>query len=306
MDSSLAQACTQGPVVIDGGLATRLEQRGHDLSDTLWSARLLVESPHEVTAAHRDYVRAGARVLITASYQVSVDGFVRAGLSADAAHRALARSVECARAALDDVPTGGERCWVAASVGPYAAWLGDGSEYRADHGLSVEQLREWHRPRLHTLIQSAPDLLAVETIAGAAEAEAVLAEIAGTGMPAWLSMTCADGRLRSGEDPGVVWRMAADVPEVVAVGVNCTAPRDVLEIVAPAREQSGRAVVVYPNSGEEWDGEARRWTGRPAFGPQLVRSWVQAGADLVGGCCRVGPDEIREVAHTLGRPAPRP
>ncbi len=175
--------------LLDGGLATQLEARGHDLSDTLWSARLLLEDPDEVRAAHADFFAAGAQVATTASYQVSASGFVAAGRSRDNAELALRRSVQLAREAASAAATDG--AWVAASVGPYGAALANGSEYRGDYGLSVTELRAWHRPRLEILADAGADVLALETIPCLAEVEALLAEVDRLGVAAWLSLTVA-------------------------------------------------------------------------------------------------------------------
>ncbi len=295
--STLAEALAAGPVVLDGGVATRLEERGHDLSDRLWSARLLLDDPAEVEAAHRDFVRAGARVVISASYQVSVGGFAAAGLDASTAERALRRSVDLARAATD-VGDGVPR-WVAASVGPYGATRADGSEYTGDHGMTIHELRAWHRPRIAVLLDAGADVLALETVASTSEAEALLAEVSGTGVPVWLSLTCDGDRTRSGEDPDEAWQLARDVDEVIAVGVNCTAPADVEALVAAAADVSGKPAVAYPNSGEGWDPVARAWVGRSGFADADVTAWVDAGARLVGGCCRVTPADIAHLAATF-------
>ena len=293
---TLAQALDAGPVVLDGGLATLLEARGHDLSSSLWSARLLLDDPAAVRGAHAAYLAAGARVVTTASYQVSATGFAAAGLDADAAATALRRSVAVAREAVEAAGEGGPR-WVAASVGPYGAALADGSEYRGDDGLSVAQLRRWHRPRLQQLAAAGPDVLALETVPSLALVEALLAEVAGTGVPAWLSLTAAGGRTRAGEPVEEAFAMARDVPEVVAVGVNCCDPAEVGGLARLAAASGGRPVVAYPNSGEGWDAAARGWTGAPV--PLPVAAWVAAGARLVGGCCRVGPQQVRQVTAAL-------
>ena len=283
-----------GPVVLDGGLSNLLESHGHDLSSTLWSARLLVHDPGALRAAHREYFEAGAQVAISSSYQASFDGFASLGLDRAAAAALITRSVTLAMEARDEVRPDG---WVAASVGPYGAVLADGSEYRGDYGRTVAELRSWHRPRLAVLLESGADVLAVETIPSLVEVEAVLAEIAGTGHPAWLSMTCAGGRTRAGEPVEEVFAMAADVAEVIAVGVNCTAPGEVVGIIGSA-SRVGPAVV-YPNSGQRWDADARRWTGESRFAGTDVAEWVEAGARLIGGCCRVGPAEIRAIAAQI-------
>ena len=285
------------PVVLDGGLATLLEQRGHDLSSDLWSARLLRDDPGAIEAAHREFFAAGAEVATTASYQVSFEGFGAEGVDRDEVERLLRRSVELAAAARDAVAPDG---WVAASVGPYGAVLADGSEYRGDYDLDVAGLRAFHRPRLEVLASTVgehADVLAIETVPCLAEVEAVLAELDGTGVPAWLSLSSADGRTRAGEPLEEAFAMAADVAEILAVGVNCTTPADARRAVDLAGAHG--AVVVYPNSGQSWDAEARAWTGRSAFDPADVSAWVASGARLVGGCCRVGPQDITSLRSSL-------
>jgi homocysteine S-methyltransferase len=293
----LTAAMRAGPVILDGGLATLLEAHGHDLSSDLWSARLLLDDPGAIEAAHREYFAAGAQVAITASYQASFDNLSRLGLTEADAAAVLRRSVTLARSAAGsgDGAAGGR--WVAASVGPFGAVLADGSEYRGDYGLSVAELREWHRPRLAVLADSGADLLALETIPCLAEAEALLCELPAVGMPAWLSLTVSGGRTRAGEPVTEAFRMASEVVEVVAVGVNCSDAAEVPEMARTAAGVARKPGVAYPNSGERWDADARRWVGETTFGPADAKAWVRAGARLVGGCCRVGPGAISALAR---------
>jgi len=279
---SLVDAVRDGVVVLDGGLATELERRGNDLSSALWSARLIDDAPGEIVAAHRAFAEAGAQVALTASYQAPPD-----------APALLRRSVELAR----DAQPG----WVAASIGPYGAVRADGSEYRGDYGLSVAELRAFHRPRLEALANAEPDVLAIETIPCLAEVEAVLAELDRLDTPAWLSLTCDGTRTRAGEPAEAAFAMARDCPAVFAVGVNCIDPADAVALVESAVRASGKPAVVYPNSGETWDAGRRAWSGRSAFDPAQVRACVDAGARLVGGCCRVAPAEIEQLALACRR-----
>ncbi|GGX26504.1 homocysteine S-methyltransferase [Streptomyces chryseus] len=286
-----------GAVVLDGGLSNQLKAQGCDLSDALWSARLLADGPHQIEAAHAAYVRAGAQVLITASYQATFEGFARRGTGRSEAAALLGRSVELARAAGESV---GQEVWVAASVGPYGAMLADGSEYRGRYGLSVRELERFHRPRVEALVAAAPDVLALETVPDTDEAEALLRAVEGAGTPVWLSYTVAGGRTRAGQPLDAAFALAAGNDQVIAVGVNCCEPRDVDAAVEPAASVTGKPVVVYPNSGERWDAEGRRWRGGATYDPGRVREWRAAGARLVGGCCRVGPAEIAELARLAG------
>ena len=284
-------------LVADGGLATELEARGNDLSDSLWSARLLIDAPGQILDAHLAFFRAGAVIATSASYQASFEGFARAGLSRREAAGLMRRSVDLARAACDQMAGDGRVRSVAAAAGPYGAVLADGSEYRGRYGRSVRELAAWHRPRLEVLAGAGPDVLALETVPDIDEAEALMAAIAGLGIPAWLSYTIAAGRTRAGQPLAQAFAVAAGVPEVVAVGVNCCAPADVPAAIAVAREVTGKPVIVYPNSGEEWDARRRTWTGRSQYSADWPRQWIAARAKIVGGCCRVRPAGIAEIAQ---------
>ncbi len=284
-------ALESGSVLLsDGGLATELEARGHDLSDPLWSARLLADDPRQIVAVHAAFFRAGAQIATTASYQASFAGFVARGIGRDETARLLRRSVELAKIARDEVGTDNLR--VAASVGPYGAALADGSEYRGRYGLSVAALRQWHRPRLEMLADAGADVLACETVPDIDEAEALVDLVRSVGVPAWLSYTIDGTRTRAGQPLADAFAVAAGVPEIVAVGVNCCAPEDVLPAIRLA--SIGKPIIVYPNSGERWGAGA--WTGPRSFSAELATRWVAAGARIVGGCCRVGPADIAAVA----------
>jgi homocysteine S-methyltransferase len=285
-------------LISDGGLATELEARGHDLSDPLWSARLLADAPYEIVAVHAAYFRAGAEVATTASYQASFEGFAARGIDRRDAIGLLRRSVELAKTAR--AQAGPDELCVAASVGPYGAALADGSEYRGRYGLSVAALTQWHRPRLEILAAAGADVLALETVPDIDEAEALANLVRSVGFPAWLSYTIDGTRTRAGQPLADAFAVAAGVDEIVAVGVNCCAPEDVLPAISIAAD-IGKPVIVYPNSGERWDDRQRAWVGPPRFtgvAGQLASQWIAAGARIVGGCCRVRPPDIADVAAT--------
>ena len=285
-------------MVLDGGLATQLEAQGHKLDSELWSARLLVDDPEAIIQAHAAYFQAGAQVATTASYQASIDGFARAGISQTEAQQLIKRSVRLAQQARASYEDDHDR-WIAGSVGPYGAALADGSEYRGDYGLSVHQLRAWHRPRIQLLAEAGVDVLALETIPCLAEVEALLAEVDGSGQACWLSLTCAGDRTRAGEPANEAFALARDVDEIVAVGVNCIDPADAYALVRSASQAASKPVVIYPNSGERWDAAAKTWIGPATFGANDVQTWIAGGARLVGGCCRVGPTEIKTIGDLV-------
>ena len=275
------------PVLLDGGLATQLEAQGADLRSLLWSAQVLLDDPDAVVAAHAAFFAAGAQVATTASYQAPVE--------------LVGLSVRLAQQARDAFFSSETERWVAGSVGPYGASLADGSEYRGDYGLTVAELRAWHRPRIAALVEAGVDVLALETIPTVVEVEALLLEVAGTGVPCWLSVTATGEQTRAGEPAYAAFTLARDVPEVIAVGVNCLDPGDVPGLLALAAEASRKPGVAYPNRGEGWDATAKTWTGPGEFDPAAVSGWVAAGARLVGGCCRVTPADIAAMRTALAQ-----
>jgi homocysteine S-methyltransferase len=281
-----------GALVLDGGLATELERRGADLRDPLWSARILLEDPDLIRAVHADYFAAGADVAISASYQASFEGFAERGLSRERAAGLMRRSVELAREAAGD-----DRI-VAASVGPYGAVLADGSEYVGRYGLSVQELIEFHAPRIEVLLEAGPDLLAIETIPSILEAEALVTILEGLpGVSAWISFSCSDGvRISDGTSFADAAALAASSPRVVAVGVNCSPPVHISALLSSVRVDT--PLLAYPNVGSTWDAVAKSWIldgPRPDFGAAAA-DWRAAGARIVGGCCGTTPDDIRAIA----------
>lgn len=284
-----------GTVVLDGGFSTVLEARGHDLSGLLWSARLLRDAPEEVVAAHREFVDAGAEVVISASYQASHAGYRAVGLTDEQCDADLDASIRLAREGA------GGRALVAASVGPYGAHRGDGSEYTGYPEVGRAELRSFHARRLERLVAAGPDLVAVETLPELLEAEVLvdlLAEMA-PGLPYWVSYSATAGARLTG---GAPFAEAADVvgDAAVAVGVNCTAPRHVDDLLASTTARV--PYVVYPNAGAVYDAGTKTWTdeGSARFEVATVRGWRELGAAIIGGCCGIGTDGIRAVADALG------
>lgn len=290
-----ALLASPGPVVIDGGLSTQLEAMGHHLRDSLWTARVLLDRPDVITNAHRAFVDAGARIVIGASYQVSRRGFADTGLAAADADRALAASVQAARMAV-----AGTDALVAASVGPYGAIACDGSEYRGDYGLSPQVLARFHAERLEILRAAEPDLLAIETIPDEIEAHALMSVLPDD-MRAWVSFTARDGaHLRAGQPIEDAVAAVANHPSVIGVGVNCTEPVHVPELMRRMRAVTDLPLVAYPNAGASWDAARRRWVGPQQPVESAVQSWIDAGAHVVGGCCGTDAAAIRRMASAIG------
>jgi homocysteine S-methyltransferase len=302
----------QGIMVLDGGLATTLESRGCDLNDELWSAKILLEAPERIGEVSRDFLAAGADCIVTATYQASLEGLLARGLTEAQALDLLRQSVRLASDARDTFWSEPEnrgdrrRPLVAASIGPYGAYLADGSEYTGDYDIGADELDSFHRVRWRTLAASEADLLGCETIPSRREAGVLLGLLRETpNRWAWVSFSCRDGHhLSDGSRLVDAARDCDAEPGVAAIGINCTAPEFVSSLIAEARRGTSKPVMVYPNSGEQYDAVEKRWHSSPGdidWG-EAPADWVRAGASVVGGCCRIGPEQIEALRLRLVGP----
>lgn len=291
--------------MLDGGLSTQLEQLGANLEGELWTTRVLLEEPGLLARAHHQFLEAGADVIATATYQASAGGLQRAGVGEDRAGKLMGEAVCLAVATRDEFwssaknRAGRLRPLVAASLGPYGACQHDGSEYHGNYGLGLQELIDFHRPRIAALEGAGADLFAFETFPSLLEARAVFALLPEfPGLRAWISFSCSDDRhVAHGETFAECARLAAEQSQVLAVGINCLAPQDVSVLLASATG-SGLPLAVYPNSGEYWDADAQQWLGQ-ACGDMEVAEWHRLGARLIGGCCRTTAKDIAGMRSKL-------
>ncbi|WP_045736726.1 homocysteine S-methyltransferase [Xanthomonas sp. MUS 060] len=297
-------------IVLDGALATELEYCGCDLDDPLWSAKVLLEQPERIRQVHLDYFLAGAQCAITASYQATTLGFAARGIDPLQAQRLIARSAELAQQARQDYraahPQAGPLL-VAGSVGPYGAYLGDGSEYRGDYVVASARLRDFHHPRIAALVAAGVDLLAFETQPSQAEIAVLLALLEQFPQSvAWFACTLRDAtHLSDGTALRETVALLDGHPQVVALGVNCIAPALATAALEYLSTLTRLPLVVYPNSGERYDASDKRWSADATAACALVEHvdrWRQAGARLIGGCCRTTPQQIAQLARHLAMP----
>ncbi len=291
--------------MLDGALATELERHGADLNHELWSARMLIEAPEMIRQVSYDYLVAGADIISTATYQASFDGFEEAGIDRVRAGNLMQLSVDLAVLAREafwssyDNHFGRLRPLVAASIGSYGACLADGSEYHGDYGLDKKALMDFHRPRMSELAKSDADLLAFETIPSKLEAEALIELLAEFPQcKAWLSFSCRDEQqVCHGETFAECAAMAETSKQIIAVGINCTSPQYLVSLLQSAQD-TNKPLMVYPNSGEQWLADEKCWSGTSAEA-LTATAWHDAGARMIGGCCRTTPEDITRMRTEL-------
>ncbi|HEX3438560.1 MAG TPA: homocysteine S-methyltransferase [Pseudacidobacterium sp.] len=312
--------------VLDGGMATELERRGCNISGPLWSAHVLADSPETIEAVHLSYLEAGADCILTASYQVSAKGYTeldqagmphprraRIGGSQDdkpakkyqeAAATALRQSIELALAAREKYHQLSARpIWIGVSLGPYGAALHNGAEYHGNYDLSFAELVQFHAERLAVVEKTQADFVAFETIPSIEEAEAIVEALhQQPTVHGWISFTCKDNQhIAHGEKLASCAEFLDKQKQIIAIGINCTHPKFIAPLIREIKQSTQKPIVVYPNSGEGWDAEHRRWTGTSntaEFG-HLAREWASAGAQIIGGCCRTSPEHVSAIHQAL-------
>jgi homocysteine S-methyltransferase len=301
---------TKDSIILDGALATELERRGCNLDSSLWSAEVLMNNSILIYETHLDYFKAGADIAITASYQASVLGFETVGISSKEALRAIAKSVQLAKEARAELyrQDPARKCFIAGSIGPYGAYLANGAEYRGDYALTMSDMKDFHRPRMKVLLEEGVDVLACETIPSFEEAKALLSLLQEFPTAvAWFSFTLRDATHISDETAfSAVMELLNRGTQVVAIGVNCTSSELVDGAVQCLSQLSSKSIVVYPNSGEQYDASTNTWSGTALKGNVLAhkaRNWHALGAKMIGACCRSTPDDIRVIKNAMLNPS---
>lgn len=294
------------PLLIDGGLSNVLENEGCDLNHKLWSAHVLESDPEAIIQVHLVYLRSGAQCITTSSYQATIQGFIDVGYNKNQAESYILKSVELAEEAIIRFKRNNKNVLqplIAASIGPYGAYLADGSEYRGNYGLTNEELQSFHQSRIDLLNRSNADILACETIPSFQEIKVLASILKETKKPAWISFSCKDEKhINDGTAIEECAAYLSSHPRIFAIGVNCTSPEYISGIIKSIQSGSPlKKIVVYPNSGEAYNARSKTWIGvsDPKLFIEMAKEWLELGADIIGGCCRIGPAHIAQLARLL-------
>ncbi|PAY54418.1 homocysteine S-methyltransferase [Ligilactobacillus salivarius] len=298
---------TNHTVVLDGAMSTPLERLGADTNNDLWTAKALIDNEELVYEVHKMYFEAGADLIITDTYQANVQAFEKVGYSEKEARNLIKKAVKIAQKARDDYENKtGKHNYIAGTIGPYGAYLANGSEYRGDYELSTKEYQQFHLPRIEELATTGVDILAIETQPKLDEVLAIL-ELLKEKYPQqklYVSYTLSDDDTISDGTPlPRAIHALEDYLQVIAVGINCVK----LELVEPAlknmKEITDKHLIVYPNSSAVYDPKSKTWSQpkTSATFEELIPNWYEAGARIIGGCCTTGPKEIKTVADFIKR-----
>ncbi|MGE4215096.1 MAG: homocysteine S-methyltransferase [Anaerotignaceae bacterium] len=297
-----------GIMIADGAMATELEAMGCNLNDELWSAKVLAEQPELIKKVHLSYFEAGADCGMTASYQATIEGYMKKGYSIEDAQELIKRAVRLLIEARDEwwnskgKAEGRVYPLVAAAVGPYGAFLADGSEYRGGYAITTDELKAFHKKRMELLWAAGAEVFSVETIPSLDEAVAVAELTQAMNAECWISFSCKnDTEISEGTKIADCGKVLSKFDCVKAIGINCTAPHFVESLIKEVKCATNKPIIVYPNSGEHYDPVTKTWHGSAdgkTYGDWAM-DWKNAGATIIGGCCRTTPNDIKAVYNIV-------
>ncbi|WP_349667613.1 homocysteine S-methyltransferase [Lacrimispora sp.] len=291
-------------IILDGAMATELEKKGLDLNDELWSAKVLESQPQAISEVHYDYFKNGADAGTSASYQASIAGFLKKGYSEREAKDFIARSMELLLETRsrwwEEEGRSTGRCLPLAvgSIGPYGAYLADGSEYTGNYQVSEDELEAFHKDRMVILKEAGAELFALETFPCLYEAVVCARVMEQLKADYYISFSFKNSnQINGGDTIESCVKALGGLKHLKAIGVNCTQPHLVTDIIKTYKSHTNLPIVAYPNSGESYDACCKTWHGvkEPGLYGQWAARWYEAGAGLIGGCCRTTPEDIHEI-----------
>ncbi len=299
----------QNALILDGALGTQMQNHGFNINDSLWSAKFLDENPNAIKLVHKEYLEAGADCIITSSYQASLEGFLEKGFSEEKADHLISSSIKIAKDTRDEFWESYKNSdrlkpLVAASIGPYGAYLANGAEYSGAYEISEKKLSSFHKRRLDTIMKMSPDIIACETIPLFSEIKILskLLEKYKT-TTSWLCLSAKNESLtNAGDDVEEVISWLNAQKHIDAIGVNCTAPQYISTLVKKIKKLSDKLIVIYPNGGSAYNPITKLWESSLTNSEEFAKMaylWNSLGANIIGGCCETTPKEIKKIREYL-------
>ncbi|MBV5141249.1 homocysteine S-methyltransferase [Staphylococcus xylosus] len=290
---------SQSPLVLDGGLATTLEQAGCNLNSSLWSSEVLKNNPVKIKEAHQSFTDAGADILLTSTYQASYQTFSDIGL----------KNVEIEQlftTAVDQIMDSSIATQViVGSLGPYGAYLSDGSEYTGDYQLSNEDYFEFHRARIDALITRGIHDFVFETVPNFDEVKAIIEYIVPhyKDQTFWLSVTVDDsGDLSDGTKFEYLYEFIKNYKKEIPVfGINCSSVEGINQAIVKGLADLPQTIALYPNGGAKYNAETKQWEsmGDSHLIIEQIPDWLKHNVKIIGGCCQTTPEDIENIHDKL-------
>ena len=293
-------------VILDGGNGGELERIGAPMDGKLWCGRCSMENPHLVSKVHESYIAAGADVITTNTYATPPIAMKDAGLE-DKVEEWNKQGVRLARKAAESAP---RDIAVAGSVSTYGSWRKYG----------VERLRPGFDQQIRILVEAGVDLIILETLASEPEiVESALESTFEIDIPVWLSVSCAKNKISGNLMHGVEESIEHDSGSLhfelfskIISDISKKHSGPILVMHSDLKVTNGAVkelksnhdgiIGAYPNAGF-WEKPSWKFVDQitPESYLKEAEGWVSNGAQIVGGCCGVGPELIESLSQLNNR-----
>ena len=287
--------------LLDGSMSFPLEKKGYNLHDKLWTGKALINDPDLIKNIHKGYIEAGADYISTATYQISFNRLKEMGYQPDEIKEIFQKSVDLVKdAILESKPK--NEIKIVGSFGPYASFDPEASEYVGEYNVSDNAIMNFHLNNIHVIEETDLDILLYETIPCLREIEILSKILSHSSKEIWISVTCNENiEFRDGSSFEEACKIISNIENVTTMGINCFSPLLVKKAIKKLKKYSNKKTIVYPNSGEIYNPKDKFWSGKNDYNDLMIKNWLSLSPDIIGGCCRVGFDNIKNMRKEIDK-----
>ena len=281
--------------LLDGSMSYPLELNGYDLNKRLWTGDALINNSDMIKKIHMDYIESGSDYIMSSTYQISYDILKEQGFNLLEIKNIFQKSLDIAKDAIKESNTLRE-IKIVASLGPFASYKKKTSEYVGIYNCSDREIYNFHLNNINIIKDIDYEIILYETIPCLREIKLLSKILHKIEKEVWVSMTCSDDiNFRDGSSISEGCKILSNFENITTIGLNCFSPLYVKEAIRKLKNNTKKNIMLYPNSGEIYDPKAKVWSGNKLFEDKMIKKWLSLSPDIIGGCCRVGCDDIKKM-----------
>ena len=285
--------------LLDGSMSFPLEQLGYNLKNKLWTGMALISDPDINKNIHKDDINAGADYISTSTYQVSYDRLQNMGYQSSEIKKVFQKSVDLVKEAIKESRSKKE-IKIVGSFGPFASYDPNASEYVGKYNSTDDEIKNFHLNNINIIEETDLDIILYETIPCLREIKILSKILSQTNKEIWISITCNENiEFRDGSSFKEACKIISPIEQITTLGINCFSPLLVEKALKKLKKYSNKKTLVYPNSGEKYNPKDKYWSGKNEFNNLMIKNWLSLSPDIIGGCCRVGYNNIKKIREEI-------
>ena len=285
--------------LLDGSMSFPMEHLGYNLKNKLWTGMALISDPDIIKNIHKDYINAGADYISTSTYQVSYDRLQNMGYQSSEIKKVFQKSIDLVKEAIKESRSKKE-IKIVGSFGPFASYDPNASEYVGKYNSTDDEIKNFHLNNINIIEETDLDIILYETIPCLREIKVLSKVLSQTNKEIWISITCNENiEFRDGSSFKEACKIISQIEQITTLGINCFSPLLVEKALKELKKYSNKKTLVYPNSGEKYNPKDKYWSGKNEFNNLMIKNWLSLSPDIIGGCCRVGYDNIKKMREEI-------